>query len=109
MTYLDVELSEGETWELHTPNLQTTGFIFPREGVMSVGNEVVPNQKMGILENNDGVIKVKALAPFVKFVLVLVEPSSFPLVMSRSSIHTNEVALERSMERIKNISELIHG
>lgn len=108
MTYLDVALKEQETWEFQTPSKQNVGFVFPREGQVAVSGSEVPNQKMGILEQNEGLIRVKALAPLVKFVLILAEASEYPLVISRSSIHTNEAALKRSRERIQKIGQLIH-
>ena len=108
LTYLDVELEKNKTWEFNTLPNQTRGFVFLRKGEILVGDSIVPNQKMGILENNQGTINIETQSEIAKFVLVLVEPSSHPLVISRSSIHTNEAALERSMKRINEIGMAIH-
>jgi len=108
MTYLDIELEEGAKWDFSPPAGQTKGFLFPRSGSVVVNEVEVPNQKMGILEQGEGQIQIKALTAVVKCVLVLAEPSPHPVVISRSSIHTNEAALSRSMERIKNIGQMIY-
>lgn len=102
MTYLDVSLKSGETWEFKTPKNQTTGFIFNREGKIEAGEIILGADQMGVLEHSEGLIKIKALDD-AEFVLVIAEPSPFPIISSGSQIHTNEDSLERSAERINKI------
>ena len=108
MTYLDVYLKEGEEWEFETPKGQTTGFVFTRDGNVSVAGEMLQNSLMGILEHNDGIIKVKAESKESNFIVVIAEPSAYPIVSSGSQIHTNRESLERSRKRIGEIGVNVH-
>ena len=105
MTYLDVQLKEGEEWEFETPTGQTTGFIYPREGNVAVWEDLIDVGLMGILEHKEGKVKVKASSQGAKFVMIIAEPGSYPVVSSGSQIHTNSEALERSKERIKELGK----
>ena len=107
MTYLDVALQEGEEWYFDTPAGQSTGFIFIRDGSLQIGDRDLENSSMGILEHNEGQIKVKALSPITNFVLVIAEPNNNPIVSSGSQIHTNREALERSSIRIQKLRKNI--
>jgi redox-sensitive bicupin YhaK (pirin superfamily) len=102
MTYLDVSLGEGDRWEFDAPNLQNTGFVFNRNGVIRSGSVTLAQDQMGILEHKEGVIRIEAEQK-ADFVLIISEPSQFPIVSSGSQIHTNIDSLERSDRRIKEI------
>ncbi len=102
MTYLDVQLNKGDVFVFNTPETQTTGFIFPREGTLKLHGADVPSGHLSILENNEGLIKVIANSN-AKFVLLMAEPQNYPSVTYGGSIHTNEKALDRSIKRIREI------
>ncbi len=103
MTYLDVALSTNEVWEYETPQGQTNGFLFPREGELQIEGATIPNQRMGILDKNEGLIRVTTASPQARFMVALAEPSEHRVVSTGSSIHTNEAALARSLRRIKEL------
>ena len=102
MTYLDIELQAGETFEFQTPKGQTTGFIFPRKGQLNLYESTVPLGHLSILENNEGLIKLTA-ASNSKFVLLMAAPQHYPSITYGGSIHTSDAALDRSIKRISNI------
>ncbi|MDW3651713.1 MAG: pirin family protein [Bacteroidia bacterium] len=107
MSYLDVSLDAKEEWEIQLPATQSKGFLFPRNGNLFIEGEEIPNQRMGILQEGTGTLSLKAGAEGADFVLLSAAPSQHPLVISRSSIHTNKEALERSMLRIQEIAETV--
>lgn len=100
MTYLDVSLKQGEEWEFKTPKNQTTGFVFTRDGSVSVNEESLGNSQMGILEHKEGVIKIKATSVQTNFIVVIAEPSPYKVLAKGGQIHTNQDALVRSAGRI---------
>lgn len=104
LRYLDIHLKKGETFELETLPGHATGFIFPRDGEVQVGDQVVPNSRMGILEENEENLIVQTNSEVANFIVVTSEPSPHPLVTSRGSIHTNQGAMDRSEARIKAIN-----
>mgnify|MGYP000207761188 CR=1 FL=1 len=101
MTYLDVYLKKGESWSYQTPEGQTTGYIFTRDGSVQVGGESIPNSKMGILEHNSGLIEVETVEEDAAFILVTSEPSPYPVVSRGGQIHTNLESLEKSLHEIQ--------
>ncbi len=102
LTYLDVSLKAGETFEFETPLRQTRGFVFPRKGKVELGGNSVPLANIGILEENEGTIKIEALEDSL-LILVTVEPQQYPIVTGGGSIHTNRDSLVRSQEKIQKI------
>ena len=105
ITYLDVNLKKGESWNYQTPKGQTTGYIFTRDGEIEIDKKLLPNSSMGILEHNEGTIKVKALSDVSTFILVIAEPSKFPVIAQGGQIHTNEESLKRSLHNIREMGK----
>lgn len=104
MTYVDVTLKAGETFELETPKLQTTGFVFPHKGNLKLYGDVIEPQKLSVLENNEGKLKITA-ATDAQFVLLMGQPQEYPIVTYGGSIHTNNDSMMRSLERIATIGK----
>ena len=102
MTYLDLKLQAGESFDFETPKGQTTGFIFPRKGDLTLHDLPVPLRNLSILENNEGSIKLKASTDS-QFVLLMAEPQLYPILSQGGSVHTNKEAMERSFARIQKI------
>jgi redox-sensitive bicupin YhaK (pirin superfamily) len=105
MTYLAVKLKAGETFEYATPDKQTTGFIFPTNGLMELHGDAIELNNLNILEENEGLIKIKASSNS-KFILILAEPQSYPIVSYGGSIHTSEDSLRKSSDRISQIKKI---
>ncbi len=104
MTYLDVSLGAGEHFELMTPSGQTKGLIFPREGEIELWNEPIHRKTIGILEENEGVLRITADAD-AKFVLILSESLESPIIARHGSIHSNDQALTRSLQNVIKIGK----
>lgn len=102
MTYLSVELKEGEKFEIDTPTGQTTGFVFPTKGDLQLFEEAIPLQHLSVLESNEGIMKFKANTAS-KFVFIMAAPQKHPILTYSGSIHTNEESMIRSLERIQKI------
>ncbi|MEM7371155.1 MAG: pirin family protein [Bacteroidota bacterium] len=102
MTYLDIRLKASEHIYLETPKGQTTGFVFPRSGDLSLHGNRLPLNHLSILESNEGGMEFSAQTD-TQFVLIMAEPQSYPILTQGGSIHTNQAALERSFERIQQI------
>ena len=103
MTYLDIRLDAKETFQFETPPGQTKGFIFPRQGKMSLSGESLPLHHLSILEENEGYIELRAETESAA-VLILGEPQSHPIITQAGSIHTNDEAMMRSMKRIQALN-----
>ncbi len=104
LTYLDINLDDGEVWEFDTPTAQTTGYVFARDGAVAVYGDLVPNSIMGILQHNEGRIQISGRGQ-ANVVLILAEPSNHDLVSSGSQIHTMQEALDRSTARIRELGK----
>ncbi|MCG8326066.1 MAG: pirin family protein [Chitinophagales bacterium] len=100
MTYLDIKLKAGESFEFQTPKGQTRGFVFPRSGSVSLYEDNLPLKHLSILEDNDGKLEFLAETDSA-FILLMAAPQNHPIITQGGSIHTNEGALERSFKRIK--------
>lgn len=105
MTYLDVSLAPGATWSLDTPSGQTTGFVYARKGALSIHGAGLGNELMGVLEHNAGAIEITAASSAAEFVVILAEPSVWPIVSAGGQIHTHAAALERSAQRIRSLAQ----
>lgn len=104
MTYLDVKLKAGESFNFQTPEGQTQGFVFPRKGVISLHGEELPLNHLSVLENNAGEVKIVAKAD-TAFVIAMTEPASYPIITEGGSIHTNAEAMTRSFDRIRQVGQ----
>ncbi|MCT4623478.1 MAG: pirin family protein [Schleiferiaceae bacterium] len=104
MTYLDVNLKKGQKFEFNTPSQQSSGFVFKRKGSLKIDETSMQKDSMAVLDQNEGLISIEAQMDS-EFVLVIAEPSSFPIISSGSQIHTDIDALERSADRIKAIGQ----
>lgn len=104
MTYLDVKLKAGETFDFQTPKGQTTGFAFPRVGEIKLYEEELPLNKLSVLEHNEGKLHFTAKTD-TEFVIIMAEPQEYPQVIKGGSIHTNADAMQRSFERIEQIGK----
>ncbi len=102
MTYLDVRLSESETFTFSTPQGQLKGFVFPRSGDIELDGGKLPGNQISILEENEGDIVITA-SEDSKFVILMAQPQHTSIVAQGGSIHTNVEALNRSFERIQQI------
>ncbi len=105
MTYLDIHLEAGESFDFKTPENQTKGFIFPRSGSLHMGSDL-PINTLAILEENEGELHLKANTNS-KFVLALSEPQNSTILTRGGSIHTNHEAMERSFTRIKETGKAL--
>ena len=106
MTYLDVTLQAGESWDFQPPESQVRGFVYPRKGNLMIDQSELPEGNMGVFYDSDKTIVINALAD-TEFVVVLSALPSFPLVKAYGQAHTTQDALQRSSERIKQLEKSI--
>ena len=100
VTYLDVTLEPGQVWKFDAPAAQTRGFIYPRGAAVAVGETTVEPEVLGILEDGQGRLEVRAGVEGTAFVVLFAEPSSLPLIAGPGSLHSSRDALKRSRERL---------
>lgn len=103
MTYLEVSLASGKQFDFQTPTKQTTGFIYIISGESNLHGEELSSEKLNILEHNEGQITINAITD-TKLLLIIGEPQNYPIYTQWGSIHTNELSMARSMDRIRKIS-----
>ncbi|WP_044207333.1 pirin family protein [Flammeovirga sp. OC4] len=103
LTYLDVQLKAGEEISIPTPKGQSRGFVFPREGKVTLHEEEISLGHLNILEENEGELHFKAERD-AQFVVGLTVPSDQHIVVGGGSIHSSFEALNNSKERIRKIA-----
>ncbi|MBD0402766.1 pirin family protein [Flammeovirga sp. EKP202] len=103
ITYLDISLKEGEEILIPTPKGQSKGFVFPREGKISLYDEDISSGYLSILEENEGELYFKA-EKNAKFVVGMTAPTDQHIVVGGGSIHSSFEALNNSKDRIQKIS-----
>ncbi|KXX71948.1 pirin family protein [Flammeovirga sp. SJP92] len=103
LTYLDVTLKAGEEISIPTPKGQSRGFVFPREGKVTLHNEEISLGYLSILEENEGELHFKAEQD-AQFVVGLTVPSEQHIVVGAGSIHSSIQALNNSKKRIQKIA-----
>ena len=74
-------------------------------GLMELHGDAIELNNLNILEENEGLIKIKASSNS-KFILILAEPQSYPIVSYGGSIHTSEDSLRKSSDRISQIKKI---
>ncbi|NKB67337.1 MAG: hypothetical protein GKR89_09780 [Candidatus Latescibacteria bacterium] len=102
LTYLDVKLAAGEIFEMQTIAEQSTGFVFPRIGEIELHGQPIPLGPLGVLQQGGGELSIQAQGD-AAFVVATAVPQGLPKVVRGGSIHSNEGAMQRSLQRIEQI------
>ena len=107
-SYLDVNLKKGQHWRYQPNEKQSRGFVYPREGEIKIGAEIVGRQQLALLEENEHPLEITALED-CQFVVAMTEPWAHPIVQHFGQIHTSTSALKIGSAHIqKTKQELIN-
>ncbi len=107
VTYLDVHLTTGESWEFSVPAKQVRGFVYPRVGQIKIAGTQVASQQLALLNEDEETLCITALQDS-QFVVALTELWPHPVVAHYGQIHTSKQALKIGSEHIQHLKlELI--
>ena len=107
-SYLDVQLSAGETWSFQPPAKQSRGFVYPYLGqkghsLIAIDGQGVSLEQVGLLDESNERVVIKALQD-CRFVVALTEPWPHPIIQHYGQIHTNKEALVSAGGHIQQLS-----
>ncbi len=108
-SYLDVQLSAGESWSFQPPAKQSRGFVYPYLGqggndLININGQGLALEQVGLLiESNDKVV-IQALQD-CRFVVALTEPWPYPVIQHYGQIHTHKEALVSAGSHIQQLGK----
>jgi redox-sensitive bicupin YhaK (pirin superfamily) len=102
MTYLHVQLSDGETWRYQPAADHDVAWLAVNRGRLRVGGDVVARQ-MAVLNEGDAALEVRAEGP-TELVLGSAAKHPHPLVCGYYSVHTTERALLLGEDGIRKVA-----
>lgn len=108
VTYLEVTLKAGDTWHISPKESQTRGFIFPRNGKITLAGTELSREEFGQLDESTESIRVSALEDTV-FVLGLAQPWKHPIVHEYGQMHTSQAALDLGKNTIAKLATRVQG
>lgn len=103
ITYLDIVLDEGASWQFAPPAGQTIAWAFVYAGTARVCGEVVANE-LAVLDESDAPLVIDALVP-TRVLFGCAPKHPHPLVLGSHSVHTNSTSLARGVATIRAIGE----
>jgi redox-sensitive bicupin YhaK (pirin superfamily) len=102
MTYLHVQLQDGETWRYEPPTLHDVAWLAVNEGKLHVAGAVIARQ-MAVFEEGDGALELRAEGA-TELVLGSAAKHPYPLVCGYYSVHTSKDALVLGEDGIRKIA-----
>ena len=112
VNYFEVRLGAGESWQYAPPDSQTRGFVFPRNGSITVEGIDIRSEEFGQFDENNAPVKVTSNTGST-FVIGFARPWEYPIVHEYGQMHTSQQAMQLGKKRIaelrKNISEKSHA
>ncbi len=107
MNYFVITLKEGEAWSYSPPQRHDVSWAFSFEGLSQI-QHVVSDKELLIFEG-DGVIDFKATLGTSRILVGSAKKHAHHLVLGQSSVHTSEAALEKGMQKIREIGAQIRA
>ncbi|MBL8615069.1 MAG: pirin family protein [Deltaproteobacteria bacterium] len=101
ITYLLVELSDGEGWTFQPAPGQRLAFVAVHEGGLRSPAPIAAGE-LGLFAPGEQPLSLQAVGP-TRFILGAARPHRHPLVTGRSSVHTTPEALAQGERRIREI------
>ena len=95
VSYLDVELGAGDSWQFSPPPSQSRGFVFCREGSILVDGMEVGTEDFAQFEESEQTIEISSPTGG-KFVVATAQPWPHRLVHEYGQMHTNRRSLDNS-------------
>ena len=107
MTYLHVQLRDGETWRHQPPPDHDVAWVAVNHGKLHVAGAVVARQ-MAVFEAGEGALELRAEGP-TELVLGSAIRHPHPLVCGYYSVHTSEDALVRGEAGIRRVASTLRA
>lgn len=105
MNYFVITLKEGEAWSYSPPQRHDVTWAFSFEGLSQV-QDIISDKELLIFEG-EGVIDFKATLGTSHILVGSAKKHAHRLVSGQSSVHTSEAALEKGIQKIKEIGAQI--
>jgi redox-sensitive bicupin YhaK (pirin superfamily) len=107
VTYLHVQLRDGETWRYQPPSDHDVAWVAINRGKLHVAGTVVARQ-MAVFEEGGGALEVRAEGP-TEVLLGSAAKHPHPLVCGYYSVHTSERALVLGEEGIRKVAAALQA
>ncbi|MCG7584687.1 pirin family protein [Photobacterium sp. OFAV2-7] len=104
VTYLDVSLRRGDTWNLTPAARQVRGFVYPRSGQLVIAGREVDAERLALLEESGKELVVEARED-TEFVVAMTEPWPHNVIQHYGQIHTNQAALAEGAKHIRQLGQ----
>ncbi len=105
--YLLVRLNPGERWDYGAPPTHGGAWIAAGAGSLLLGDEVIGDGEMVLLDRSDGRVSLVAGERGAAFVIGSAVPHPHELALGYYSVHTNHEALQRGEARIGELRRLM--
>ena len=103
MTYLDLVLPQGGTWEYQPPASHRIAWAYVYRGKVVADGKPTANELL-VFDESSGALKFDAHEPS-RILLGTAEKHEHPLVLGSSSVHTSRDSLKRALERLRTIRD----
>jgi redox-sensitive bicupin YhaK (pirin superfamily) len=101
ITYLDVTLKKGATFEATLLGSQT-GFVYPFEGSLSANSEQIPHHSLAVLDFKSGDVTLTANSGNARFIFVAGTPIGEPIVQHGPFVMNTRAEIEAAFADYEN-------
>ena len=103
LLYLDVVLSESETWTFQPPSDHNVAWVFVYAGQALVGGEPL-RQELAVLEPGEAAVTIETVEP-TRLLVGSAMRHNHPLILGSHSVHTSREALVAGLEGIASVRQ----
>jgi redox-sensitive bicupin YhaK (pirin superfamily) len=107
ISYLDVVLGPGETWEHTAPAGHSVAWCYIYQGAAEANGSASSGELL-VFDRGDGGFRFRSQEG-ARLLFGSAQPHQHPLVLGSHSVHTSEGALERSEARIEQVAARLHA
>ncbi len=102
VNYFEVNLKANESWQFIPPESQTRGFVFPRDGSITVEGTEIDTEEFVQFDETNSAVSVSSHVGST-FVIGFAKPWGHPIVHEYGQMHTSQQALQVGKERIAEL------
>lgn len=109
ITYLEVQVHPAGQWQHTVSAEQSTGFIYVREGDITLADTQLDTGQLGVLDQSDANLTLTAGESGAVIMVALGQPLDQPIISSGPSIHSSPERLHIGTRNIARLSGTLHS
>ena len=109
ITYLEVRIRPNGQWHHTVARGQSAGFVYVREGDVTVAETRLDAIQLGVLDRSDADLSLMAGESGAVIMVALGQPLNQPIISSGPSIHSSPERLEIGTYNIARLSETLRS